>query len=162
MDARKYRAQTKSFGLLGDTFVSGWGPASAETSLTAVTWWLKDPTDPTKNVPIKVIADPTPDISTGNTAAVFHTLGSKYPKVVTEGYRADTIPVGILVERDEHIPLRALLESRKTLFLVSDVDESWWVRPVGDLGAPVLDVQDRTSNPRRIVSVTFVEVAPEG
>lgn len=162
LTTRKYRVQTLAFGLFSDRFVSGWGPASAEVSLIAETWWLKDISNPTLNMAIRVIGDPPPDISTGNTAAAFRTMGSKYSKVVTEGYLADTIPLDIIVEKDEHVLLRRLLESGRTLFLQSDVDESWWVRPVGDLNAPVQDSNLRTSEPVRFVSVTFVEVEPEG
>lgn len=159
---RKYRVQTRAYGRLGDRFVSGWGPASAEVELVADTWWLKDISDSTRNMAIRVIGSPEPDIGTSNTAAVFQPLGSDYPKVVTGGFKADTIPLEIIVEQDENVALSRLLKSGRTLFLQSDVDRCWWVRPVGDLKAPVQNSETRTTNPVRIVNVTFVEVAPEG
>lgn len=159
---RKYRVQTRSYGLAGDQFVSGWGPASAEVELTADTWWLKDISNPTLNTPIRVIGSPEPDIGTTNTAATFWPLGSDYPKVVTGGFKSDTIPLEIIAEQDEHIALNRLLKSGKTLFLQSDVDRCWWVRPVGDIRVPVQNSETRKTNPVRFVTVTFVEVAPEG
>lgn len=159
---RKYRVQTVTFGLLGDRFVSGWGPPSAEAIFTAETWWLKDITDPTRNTPIRVVADSPPDVGRTNSAAVFQPLGADYPKVVTEGYKSDTIPLDIIAERGEHVALMKLLTSRRTLFLQSDMDRTWWVRPVGDLKNPIQNTVLRKSNPVRFVSVTFVEVAPEG
>lgn len=159
---RKYRVQTRAYGLAGDRFVSGWGPASAEVELVADTWWLKDVSDPTRNLAIRVVGSPEPDIGTTNTATVFQPLGSDYPKVVTGGFKADTIPLDIIVEQDENVALNRLLKSGKTLFLQSDVDRCWWVRPVGDLKHPIQNSDTRKTDPVRIISITFVEVEPEG
>lgn len=160
LHTRKYRTQTKTYGILGDQFVSGWGPASAEVSLTAVTWWLKDITDPTRNLAIRVKTEPTA-VGTTNTAVVFQPMGADFPKVVTEGFKGDTIPLQIVVDMAEHVSLRRLLESRRTLFLQSDADRAWWVRPVGEIGAPIQVTGKRKTAPLRFVNVTFVQVAPE-
>lgn len=159
---RRYRVQTITYGLAGDRFVSGWGPPSAEATFTAETWWLKDITDPTRNTAIRVVGDPPPDIGTSNSAATFQPMGADYPKVVTEGFKADTIPVDIVAEMGENVALMRLLKSKRTLFLQSDMDRSWWVRPFGDIRTPIQPTDQRTENPVRFVSVTFVEVAPEG
>lgn len=158
---RKYRAKTLSYGLLGDQFVSDYGPDSLDYSFVAENWWLKDIANPDSNIQLKVRWD-TLKINTTNTATVFQPLGADKPVVLTEGYKGDTFSIVMRpLNHDDWVGLREMLQSGKTLFLQSDIDHAWWVRPVGDLGADILPTGNRRSNPLREVTVQFVEVESE-
>lgn len=157
---RRYRAQTISYGLEGDTFASGFGPASDEASFTARNWWLKDLTDPSLNMKILPLAKPTA-VGTMNTAASFQPLGSDYPIVITEGYKSDSLELTLKMYREEYAALKSLIKNGRTLLLQSDIDESWWVRTIDDLDVEIQVTAKRTENPLRFVKVKFVQVAPE-
>lgn len=155
---RKYRARTQSFGLLGDQFVSDWGPDSSEFSFVAENWWLKDIEDLDANIELHVKWD-NQATTTSNTATAFQPIGRDRPVVLTEGYKGDVLPLVLIpVNRGDYARLKRMLKSGKTLFLQSDVDLAWWVRPVGDLQADVLPTGDRKANPLREIKVTFTEV----
>ncbi|WIC88891.1 minor tail protein [Rhodococcus phage Shagrat] len=155
---RKYRARTRSFGLLGDQFVSNWGPDSSEFSFVAENWWLKDIEDLDANIELHVKWD-NQATTTSNTATAFQPIGRDRPVVLTEGYKGDVLPLVLIpVNRGDYARLKRMLKSGKTLFLQSDVDLAWWVRPVGDLQADVLPTGDRKANPLREIKVTFTEV----
>lgn len=162
LTARQYRAKTISYGLAGDMFVSAYGPESDEITVQASEWWLKDVEDPANSMQLKVKLDPL-DVGVTNTAAVFQPLGSSTPVVLTEGYKGDVIQITVQVRRLEYQRLRDLLNSGKTLFLQSNMDDAWWVRPVGDMGAAtqLTSYADRTADPLRFVKLTFAQVAPE-
>lgn len=155
---RRYRAQTISYGLAGDQFVSGYGPASDEVSLSALNWWLKDITDPDNAITLKVKWGTT-QVGTTGTSVMYQPLGEDFPLVLTEGYKGDALELTLILKRDEYAPLRKLLKSEKTLFLQSDVDHAWWVRPVGDIKADILPTGRRKVDPIREVTLTFVQVA---
>jgi hypothetical protein len=158
---RKYRARTISYGLNGDQFVSPWGPQSSEFSFVARNWWLKDIADPDDNIELKVKWE-TVSVTSTNTATVFQPLGEDLPVVLTEGYKGSQFSLKLIpVRSDDWAKLQKLLRSGRTLFLQSDIDNAWWVRPVGDLGAAILATSQRQSNPLREISISFVEVAPE-
>lgn len=159
---RKYRAQTVSYGLAGDRFVSGYGPDSDEVSLTAREWWLKDlSTDWSQILRVHVPAGPV-TVGTTNTSVAFQPLGEDYPVVLTEGYKGDAFELSLVLNKEEHALLRAQLRTGRTLFLQSPVDHAWWVRPVGDLSAAIQYTGQRFTNPIRFFKITFVQVKPEG
>lgn len=159
---RKYRAQTVSYGLAGDKFVSGYGPDSDEVSLTAREWWLKDlTTDWSMILRVHVPAGPV-TVGTTNTAVSFQPLGEDFPVVLTEGYKGDSFELTLVLNREEHALLRAQLRTGRTLFLQSPVDHAWWVRPVGDLVSALQYTGQRFTNPIRFFKITFVQVKPEG
>jgi hypothetical protein len=161
---RKYRAQTMSYGLAGDRFVSGYGPDSDEVSLDAVNWWIKDLRDPDPDtggaLVLRVKANPV-GVGTTNTATVFQPLGEDLPVVLTEGYKGDTFELTLVLNRTEHAALKALLARGRTLYLQSDVDHAWWVRPVGDLKAEIQVTGQRKTNPIRFFTISFVQVKAE-
>jgi hypothetical protein len=157
---RKYRAKTISYGLGGDVFASGYGEESPEISLVGQDWWIKDPTDPDAALKITVKSEPL-GVTTASTAAVFQALGADRPVVLTEGYKGDTFTITVICDRLQYTAIKRLLNSRKTLFLQSNLDNAWWVRPIGDIGADTLETYDRHSNPIRMVKLTFTEVDPE-
>lgn len=157
LSSRKYRAKTVSYGLAGDLFASGFGPESDEVTLNAAEWWLKDPLDPASSIQLKVKAVPLA-VATSNTSAVFQPLGADRPIVLTEGYKGDTVSITVECDRVEYAKLRRLLNSGRTLFLQSNLDNAWWVRPVGDLGAETQLTGHMWTDPLRFVSLTFTEV----
>ncbi|MGW2206750.1 hypothetical protein [Streptomyces sp. NPDC001774] len=157
---RRYRVRTLSYGLAGDRFVSPWGPASASASFSAETWWLKDIQDATANMPLTVKWESV-SVATSNTSAVFQPLGSDYAVVVSEGFRSDTFEIKVWMDRFEYAELKALFRRKRTLFLQSDVDHGWWVRPIGDVPGEILPTSKRKTNPLRWVTLRFAEVAPE-
>lgn len=158
--SRRYRVSTKSFGLEGDVFSSGFGPASNEAIFESRAWWLKDIHDLSKNMQVSVRWKDQ-SIETTNMATSFQPLGSDFPVVITEGFKGDTFPLEIHCESAELTLLMELLKSGRTLILQSDIDRMWWVRPVGNISANVLATSSRQQRPRRYVTVTFVQVAPE-
>jgi hypothetical protein len=158
---RKYRAQTVSYGLQGDRFVSGYGPDSDEVTLNAREWWIKDLTTGWD----MVIRPHTPSgnisVGTTNTSVVFQPLGEDLPVVLTEGYKGDAFELTLIMNKEEHALIRAQLRTGRTLFLQSPVDHAWWVRPVGDLNAEILHTGQRFTNPLRLFKITFVQVKAE-
>lgn len=157
LGSRKYRARTLSYGLEGDQFVSPYGPESQEVTGVTTNWWLKDLTDPTNSMELVVKADPL-DVGTTNTTSVFQPLGADYPIVVSEGYKGDVIEITAIVRHSEFAKLQGLLRSGKTLYLQSNIDNAWWVRPVGDLQAQTLLTGKRKTDPIRFVKLAFVQV----
>lgn len=159
--SRKYRARTRSYGLNGDVFTSDYGPESSECQLVANEWWLKDLDNLDNSLSLKVKADPI-DAKITDTSTVFQPLGSDRPVIVSEGYKGDTIPLTFIVRRDKYAKLRSLLNSGRTLYLQSDADGAWWVRPQGDITVSIQPSSKHATDPIRFVSVTFMEVDPEG
>ena len=157
--SRKYRAKTISYGLEGDVFASNYGAESDEISLTADEWWLKDPTDPDSALQIKVKSEAF-GVTTASTAAVFQPLGADRPVVLTEGYKGDTFTITVICDRLEYAAIREMLNRRKTLFLQSNLDNAWWVRPIGDIGSDTQETYRRHTDPLRFVKLTFTEVDP--
>jgi hypothetical protein len=162
LNTRKYRVQTLSYGLNGEVFSSGWGPESNEVSFSALNWWLKDFSDLSTALRLRVRYDDIV-VQTDNTSSVFHPLGEDYPVVVTEGYKADSLTISVVCDRLEEASLYRLLRSNRTLLLQSDTDYAWWVRPVDALSVNNLAVsqQRRTTDPVKVVTCKFVQVKPE-
>lgn len=160
LNSRRYRVATMSYGLKGDFFSSGYGPASQEAIFESRTWWLKDIQDLSKNMQV-TIKWKDQAVDTTNMATSFQPLGSRYPVVITEGFKGDTFALEIHCEQAEFSALMKLLNSGRTLILQSDIDKMWWVRPVGNISANILATSSRQERPRRYVTVTFAQVAPE-
>lgn len=160
LNSRRYRVATMSYGLNGDFFASGYGPPSQEAIFESRTWWLKDIQDLSKNMQISVRwKDQT--IDTANMATSFQPIGADFPVVITEGFKGDNFSLEIHCEQAEFTALMKLLGSGRTLILQSDIDKMWWVRPVGNISANILATGSRQERPRRYVTVTFAQVAPE-
>ncbi|WP_432112873.1 hypothetical protein [Streptomyces sp. S1] len=162
LNSRKYRVQTMSYGLGGEIFSSGWGPESNEVSFTALNWWLKDFTDLSTALRLRVKYEDI-QVTTDNTASVFHPLGEDYPIVMTEGYKADSLTISVFCDRQEEAALYRLLRANRTLLLQSDTDYAWWVRPVDALTVNNLAVSQlrRTTDPVKLITCKFVQVKPE-
>lgn len=160
LNSRRYRVSTHAYGLEGDVFSSGYGPVSSEAIFEPRTWWLKDIQDLSKNIQVTVRWKDM-QVDTANMATTFQPIGAQFPVVITEGFKGDTFSLDIHCEQAEFTALMKLLNSGRTLILQSDIDKMWWVRPVGNIQANILATSSRQERPRRYVSVTFVEVAPE-
>lgn len=160
LNSRRYRVATESYGLNGDFFSSGYGPASQEAIFEPRAWWLKDIQDLSKNIQISVRWKDM-QVDTANMATAFQPIGADFPVVVTEGFKGDSFGLEIHCEQAEFTSLMKLLNSGRTLILQSDIDKMWWVRPVGNIQANILATGSRQERPRRYVSVTFMQVAPE-
>lgn len=157
---RKFRARTQSFGLNGDTFVSAYGPVSDEVIVNGRQWWLKDLQNPERSMQLEVAKrDPVPVSITGSSSA-FQPLGADLPVVLSEGFKGDRIEITVQVRHTEFARLKTLLNSGRTLFLQSNLDSAWWVRPVGDIGAEIQITSKVFTDPLRFVKLTFVQVAP--
>lgn len=159
---RKYRAKTLSYGVNGEVFASGYGADSSELTISAREWWLKDIATPANSMQLKVSTQDGLKVTRTNAAAVYQPLGADKPVVLTEGYKGDSFTIQAQVKGvAEYNRLRALLNSRKTLFLQSNLDSAWWVRPVGDLPAEIQITHDVWTDALRFVDITFMEVDPE-
>lgn len=169
LSRRKYRAKTVSYGLNGDIFISGYGPESDEVTLVAEGgWWLKDVDVPENSMSLKVYLDSSSSgtsssvvIGTTDSSAVFQPLGADRPMVITEGYKGDVITLTVICDRFEYTQLRNLLNTRRTLYLQSSLDNAWWVRPNGNISAAIQPNSEMFTNPLRFVTVSFVEVDKE-
>lgn len=170
LSTRKYRATTTSYGLAGDTFISDYGPDSEEVVLVAENWWLKDLVSGT-SLPLKVYAyalggglsgTSVFEVTVTDTSTSFQPLGRKYPIIVTEGYKADSFGISIQVDSNDFATLMGILESMHTLYLQSNFDKSWWVRPFGNILHDLQAMSNMTTSPFRFVQVTFLEVGPGG
>lgn len=170
LSTRKYRATTTSYGLAGDTFISDYGPDSEEVVLVAENWWLKDLVSGT-SLPLKVYAyalggglsgTSVFEVTKTDTSTSFQPLGRKYPIIVTEGYKAESFGISIQVDSNDFTTLMGILESMHTLYLQSNFDKSWWVRPFGNILHDLQALSNMTTSPFRFVQVTFVEVGPGG
>lgn len=158
---RKYRAKTLSYGLNGDKFVSPYGPESDEFQYVAQFWWLKDIANPDNNIPLSVAWD-TVSVGTTNTAVVYQALGEDKPVVLTEGFKSESFTITIRpLQHKDWRNLMALLTAGRTMFLQSDIDQSWWVRLLGDIQTDWMPTDARKTNPLRAVKVTFIEVDEE-
>lgn len=156
---RKYRALTLSHGLQGDQFKSEWSEESSDT-VHPFSWWIKDPTDPTNNMAIRVKAEAV-GVELTNTATVFQTLGSEFPIVLTEGYKSDSFSIVVFAYHDEWVALRRLIRLNRTLFVQSNTDNAWWVRAVEQLASSTIVYSDTRLNPLREVTLQFIQVEPE-
>ncbi|MGW6255408.1 hypothetical protein [Streptomyces sp. NPDC055085] len=158
---RMYRARTVSYGLAGDTFVSDYGANSDEITVQATTWWLKDPYDSSNSMALSVYLASSLASSVTNTGVPFLPLGADRPIVLTQGFKGGVIPITVEVDHDDFAKLQGLLRLNKTLILQSSVDDSWWVRPVGDMKPSLKPTQAMfKGNPLRFVDLTFYEVDP--
>jgi hypothetical protein len=160
LNSRRYRVSTLAYGLNGDFFSSGYGPASQEAIFESRTWWLKDIQDLSKNMQVSVKWKDQ-QVDTANMATAFQPIGADYPVVITEGFKGDSFSLEIHCEQAEFTALMKLLNSGRTLILQSDIDKMWWVRPVGNIQANILATGSRQERPRRYVTVNFAQVAPE-
>jgi hypothetical protein len=158
--SRRYRVSTMTYGLNGDVFSSGNGPVSSEAIFESRAWWLKDIQDLSKNMQVSVKWKDQ-QVDTTNMATSFQPLGAQFPVVITEGFKGDTFSMELHCESAEFTSLMELLNSGRTLILQSDIDRMWWVRPVGNISSNILATGSRQERPRRYVTVTFVQVAPE-
>lgn len=158
---RRYRARTVSYGLSGEVFLSNYGAASEEITLVAQQWWLKDPANENNAIQLKVKAEPL-KVTTANTATVYQPLGADLPIVLTEGYKGDAFTIKVQVSgAAAYKTLRDMLKTGKTLFLQSNLDNAWWVRPVSDLPSETQLTGDMWTNPLRFIDLSFVEVDSE-
>lgn len=159
---RKYRIRTLSYGLAGEVFTSDYGPESPEAFLTAPdNWWLKDLVVADYSVPLTVLADAIGTTSK-DSSTIFQPIGEDLPIIVTQGYKGETIALRIKCVGTEYANLMRLLNAGRTLLLQSDADKAWWVRPQGDIQTDLQPSNMRKTKPVRFVSVSFVEVAPDG
>lgn len=157
---RKYRFRTVSYGLLGDLFVSAWGPETDEVSFTAQSWWIKDIKDPTNNLLLRVKSEIT-EVTMKNTGTEVYTMGSDKAKVVGDGFKGDKFPITVIATSEEHSLLKKLIKSGRTVYVQSDVDEAWWCRLVGDVTVGIQLTSQRKTAPLRFVNLTYVEVDAE-
>ncbi len=158
--SRRYRVATRTYGLNGDVFSSGFGPSSDEATFESRSWWLKDIQDLSKNMQISVKWKDQ-QVDTTNMATSFQPIGEDFPVIITEGFKGDTFTLEIHCESSEFTALMELLDSGRTLILQSDIDRMWWVRPIGNISSNILATGSRQERPRRYVTVTFAQVAPE-
>lgn len=158
--SRRYRVSTTSYGLNGDVFSSGFGPASNEAIFESRAWWLKDIQDLSRNMQVSVRWKDQ-QVDTTNMATSFQPIGADFPVVISEGFKGDTFSLEIHCESTELTALMNMLRSGRTLILQSDIDRMWWVRATGNVSANILATGSRQERPRRYVTVTFAQVAPE-
>lgn len=158
---RKYRCRTVSYGLNGDQFTSPWGPESDPVTYQAQNWWLKDISNPDNNLLLYVkYADL--QVTLQNTAVQFQALGEDFPIIITQGFKSDTFTLSMIpVNLDDWNQfINMILSGDTTYYLQSDVDQAWWVRPLGNLNRTLLATDNRQSDPLRQVDVAWLEVAP--
>lgn len=164
---RRYRARMISYGINGDVYTSLYGTPSNGIELVSTgLWWLKDINAPENNLALRVRHSGEHSLTKKGTFTEFYTMGdggSSRPTaiVVGSGFVGSVIEIKVKCTNDEYLALQSLVENRKTMFLQSDINDVWWVRPVGDLEVTSLATGQRLTNPLREVTVRFVEVDKE-
>ena len=126
----RYRANTEAT-FVDVQLVSAWGAATAAGTLTATTWNLKVPLDPTLNwLDANVDADPT--FAQNEDAGVFRPIGRKYPVVVSMSIGgADGSMVVTARTAAEWAKLEALRDYAGSLLLESPRGWSRYIRIIG-------------------------------
>jgi hypothetical protein len=157
---RKYRARTVTLGQAGDMAASPWSAESAPVTITGQNWWLKDIANPANNLKLKVKWD-TFSTARTNTATSWQPLGEDFPIMLTEGFKSEKFTVSLVpVSQTDFAQLEEMLEGGTILYLQTDIDRAWWVRPEDDLKADLLPTNRRRSNPLRAIQQTFLEMSP--
>lgn len=160
LTARQYRVRAYTHGLRGDGSAGTYGVASNTVNIAATYWWLKDLEFPENNMILPVKAEEI-TIATTNTATAFQPLGENYPIIITEGFKSDRIDLPLVAQNTDWITFRKLAKSGRSLFLQTDVNDGWWVRPISDIEHETLVSAQRTTDPYRTVKISFLQVAPE-
>lgn len=160
LTTRQYRVRTYTHGLRGDGSTSVYGVASNTVNISATYWWLKDLETPSNSIILPVKSQEI-SVETSNTASAFQPLGEDYPIVITEGFKSDIIELPLVAQNTDWAAFRKMVKSGRSLFLQSDVNDAWWVRPLSDLSAETLVSAQRQTDPYRIVKVKFIQVKPE-
>lgn len=164
LSTRKYRAKTVSYGLAGDVFTSDYGPESLEVTFAADEWWIKDMITPSLSMAVNVLAvypQSALVVTTTDTSAAFQPLGADLPLVVTEGYKGDVIALTVQLRSAEFKQFMLLINQKHTLYLQSNIDQAWWVRPYGELSNITQVTSTMTSDPLKWLSLSFIQVDPE-
>ena len=157
---RRYRVRGYTHGLRGDASTSVYSPATSSVSITGTNWWLKDLEHPENSIILPVQSTEIQAITT-NTASAFQPLGEDHPVVITEGFKTDMLELPLIAQKTDWAAFRKMVKSGKSLYLQSDIDDAWWVRPLSDLTAETIVSANRQSDPYRIVKVKFIQVKPE-
>lgn len=160
LTTRQYRVRTYTHGLRGDGSTSVYSYASGSVNISGTYWWLKDLENPEDSIILPVMSTDI-QTSTSNTASAFQPLGESHPIVITEGFKTDVLELPLIAQRTDWVAFRKMVKSGKSLFLQSDIDDAWWVRPISDLTAETLVSAQRQSDPYRVVKVKFIQVRPE-
>jgi len=132
------------------------------TYLDVRTWWLKDPDDPTVNMPVSVIQwSPKRPVRAGT----FYPRG-RTTAVVSAGaiYGAEGTLVIRVLNRADYLALCSLLTAKKALLLQSVLPQQWLIRINGDIQDSFVKAtpDDSETTPVRFayeVSASAVEVA---
>lgn len=157
---RKYRARTITLGQAGDMAASPWSSESVPVEITGQNWWLKDIANPANNLQLKEKWE-TFSTERTNTATSWQPLGENFPVMLTEGFKSEKFTVSLIpANRSDFAQLEALLERGTILFLQTDIDRAWWVRPEDNLKADMLPTNQRRMNPLRAIQQTFLEMSP--
>lgn len=157
---RKYRARTITLGQAGDMAASPWSPESTPVTITGQNWWLKDIANPQNNLQLKVKWE-TFSTERTNTATSWQPLGESFPIMLTEGFKSEKFTVSLVpVNRSDFAQLESMLEGGAILFLQTDIDRAWWVRPEDNLKTGMLPTNQRRTNPLREIQQTFLEMSP--
>jgi hypothetical protein len=160
LTTRQYRVRTYTHGLRGDGSAGVYGLASNTVNIPGTYWWLKDLEFPENNMILPVSAEEI-TIATTNTATAFQPLGEDYPIIITEGFKSDRIELPLVAQNTDWVTFRKLARSGRSLFLQTDVNDGWWVRPISDIESETLVSAQRTTDPYRVVKISFLQVAPE-
>jgi hypothetical protein len=137
-----------------------YSPATSTVTIVGSNWWLKDLEFPENSIILPVQSTEIQTM-TQNTASAFQPLGEDYPVVITEGFKSDTLELPLIAQKTDWAAFRKMVKSGKSLYLQSDIDDAWWVRPISDLQTETLVSANRQTDPYRVVKVKFIQVKPE-
>lgn len=140
----------------GDVLVSAFGTDTA--TLALVSSWLKDPTDPTRNVDLDLQLPLR--YKRRNRTSVLDTLGAELPISRSDGTKGEEGDATIVtVGQDEHDDLDLLLGSGRTLLLQIPAGERQrYLAVASDADTTVATLADSTTSYRE-TSFSWVEVA---
>lgn len=141
-------------------------PASATTSALATPrtkWWLADPLDYTKRVPVQILGDLSG--SYNEAQGVFQPLGSDRYIVISDGIGGPiTWQVRAIFKTDaDWLTFEQLRKDRNILALMGDVQDAyWWVRIGGQVDHTLINNTGRkvAATRARYMNASLYEVDP--
>lgn len=121
-------------------------------------WWLKDPTDPTLNIRLRV--DGGPQIISPQPHGVFAPLGADTQIVTADTPKGDVVDLVLsFLDKAAFDALAALRATGRTLLLQSKMTRQWYVAMTGELASVVVSRNDTTEQRSSRIRFTETEAA---
>lgn len=164
----RYRWRVTQYRADGVTPLTGFGvitefSAGTSDALPVNSWWLKDPGDFTSSTgsQLKLSVRGALRTSKREVQGRFRPLGRTREVVLSDGVLGDELLLPLnFYSQDDYEKFEAIRALGRTLVLLSDMDQMWWVRLGEARDTELANSITRKVRPYRSVDVTAVEVDP--